>query len=397
MSSIDMSPGVLGVSQVERLFKEEKIASRSGLAKMPGLDGSAFDLPLGMNAWRLEYGQRPTTRELQKLKDKSSPLGLNDDETGKHFYFKKGEIYLVELDYRLQLPSNINGRATGKSSVGRLDVITRLLTERCQEYDIVDAGYEGSLHLLVLPQTFSIKVSPGMSLNQLRLFSGPPYGSIITKYMIREYGTPFWHVPRSTPEPGNRYESWEEVVKAYNASQTADPTLFDLKVELADPGFSYIFKAKCVTEDCIDIRKKDGSYDPMQYFEQVHIEAAASHSVVLEHNSFYIMKSKERLHIPQDVAVEVVAISERIGDIRIHYAGFAHPGFGRHGDLNKPGTPLIFEVRATDMATRLYDGSLLARVQLYRMSGQTASSSSPYDKQELKLSKVFSGWPGSAS
>jgi dCTP deaminase len=104
------------------------------------------------------------------------------------------------------------------------------------------------------------------------------------------------------------------------------------------------------------------------------------------------MKSKERLSIPTDVAVEVMAISERIGDIRIHYAGFAHPGFGQKPVPPKKGTPLIFEVRATDMNTRLYDSSLLARVQFFRMSERTKAATSPYDQQELKLSALFADW-----
>ncbi|WP_363331029.1 2'-deoxycytidine 5'-triphosphate deaminase [Desulfonatronospira sp.] len=68
-------------------------------------------------------------------------------------------MYLVELDCSLYLPENINGRATGRSSIGRLDVITRLLTDRSTEYDIVESGYEGPLYLLVLPQTFSLIAS----------------------------------------------------------------------------------------------------------------------------------------------------------------------------------------------------------------------------------------------
>jgi hypothetical protein len=99
------------------------------------------------------------------------------------------------------------------------------------------------------------------------------------------------------------------------------------------------------------------------------------------------------LHIPYAVAVEVIAISERIGDIRIHYAGFAHPKFGRHKSKVKKGTPLIFEVRATDMNTKLFDGSLLARIQLFRMSTKTEVKPSEYDEQELKLSGYFRNWP----
>ena len=73
-------------------------------------------------------------------------------------------------------------------------------------------------------------------------------------------------------------------------------------------------------------------------------------------------------------------------------SGFAHPGFGRH-DGPKPGTPLIFEVRATDMPTRLYDGSLLARIQFFRMSEiDEENKPSTYQQQELKLSNVFRDW-----
>jgi hypothetical protein len=104
------------------------------------------------------------------------------------------------------------------------------------------------------------------------------------------------------------------------------------------------------------------------------------------------MKSKERLCIPLDVAVGVIAISERIGDIRIHHAGFAHPGFGQHSDATKLGTPLIFEVPATDMLTRLYDKSLLAGVRLFRMSEKAKPKKSEYDRQEMKLSSVLAEW-----
>jgi len=296
------------------------------------------------------------------------------------------------LDHYLKLPRNINGRATGKSSIGRLDVITRLLTENSTEYDIVEAGYEGHLYLLILPQTFSIKINPGASLNQLRLFSGPSYASVITRSVIHDFGTPFWYVRRQ--DRPNEWTSWEELLEEYSSSRTADPTLFDLTVDLADTELDHIYKANPDSgPEPIDLRKGKESHDPAVYFEKALLEKdGAERSALLEQGSFYIMKSKERLSLPCDVAVEVIAISERIGDIRIHYAGFAHPGFGQHGNTNKPGTPLIFEVRATDMPTRLYDKSLLARIQLFRMSEKTDPAKSDYDQQELKLSSVSAEW-----
>src|SRR5215217_8066762 len=93
------------------------------------IGGSALDLRLGSTVLELAEGQRPATRELAKIMAKSSRVQLQSDSNGDFFLFKKKHIYLVQLDYFLELPQNINGRATGKSSIGRLDVITRLLTQ----------------------------------------------------------------------------------------------------------------------------------------------------------------------------------------------------------------------------------------------------------------------------
>jgi len=388
---VEMSPGVLATGQVTQLFKKGAITCQDSLPLE--IDGSAFDLRLGSVGWQLAQGQRPATTELKELQARRHQISLSVDSKGRHFFFERGHIYLVTLDHDLKLPMNINGRATGKSSIGRLDVITRLLTNNSREYDVVEAGYSGPLFLLIQPQTFSIKVRPGQSLNQLRLFSGPPYDCVINRQLIRDFGTPFWYLPKKNRAEG--VVPWEDLVNEYGKARTADPGLFDLTVDLGDPSFPHIFKANSKTYLPIDLRKGKYSHDPTLYFEKISISnGGSSRSVILKRGSFYIMKSRERLYIPYDVAVEVVAISERIGDIRIHYAGFAHPKFGRHKGRIKRGTPLIFEVRATDMNTKLFDGSLLARIQLFRMSTKTKVSPSEYDEQELKLSSYFREWPG---
>ena len=239
-TAIAISPGVLAKEQIEQLFKNGMIVCHHH--DDPKTDASAFDLQLSDRAWKLNEGQRPSTRELAKIQAKSSKTHPEKDSSGEYFLFEKQQIYLVELDHYLKLPGNINGRATGKSSIGRLDIITRLLTENSTEYDIVEAGYEGHLYLLILPQTFSIKVSPGKSLNQLRLFSGPPHASVITRSLIHDFGTPFWYVRHQ--ERPNEWRCWEDLLQEYSSSRTADPTLFDLTVDLADTEFNYIYKAE---------------------------------------------------------------------------------------------------------------------------------------------------------
>jgi dCTP deaminase len=378
---IPLTPGVLANDQLELLIKKNHIGS---LKKTPKVGASAVDLRIASKAWRLRTGQRPTTRELSKIQAQSEEMA----PTNGFFEFQPKSIYLVQLDQHLSLPSNVSGRASGKSSVGRLDVITRLITQGSREYDLVPAGYEGPLHLLLMPQTFAIRVAPEASVNQLRLFSGAHSGSVITRDQIYDYGTRFWYVLKA--ESDSEYESWGGPERL---TPTDDPLLFDLTVDLADYKFPYVYKAKQGVIESIDLAA-DAAHNPADYFEKVDVMVEGrDRSVVLEQGSFYIMKSRERLHIPEDVAVEVVAISERIGDIRIHYAGFAHPGFGLGERPERRGTPLIFEVRATDMDTKLYDKSVLARIQLFRMSERAKADPSKYETQELKLSNVFADWP----
>lgn len=392
-----LAPGVLADEQLIQMFRDNSIQYLTTPQPSVRPDPSALDLTLSTKAWKLKTSSRPTTRELEKIKRESDELAPGKDAHGQHFHFEAKAIYLVQLQERLTLPPNLCGRATGKSSVGRLDVITRLLTEHAREYDTVPEDYDGNLYLLVSPQTFNINVAPSSSLNQLRLFCGPQHATVINRHIIGHYGQPFWYVLK--PGKVDEYEDWERLLEPPE-NLVADPRLFDLTVDLADPNHPFIYKAKEPSSNqaasTIDLREdvysalQGGGYNPAEFFERIPVRReGADYFVELVPRSFYIMKSKERLHIPVDVAVEVIAISERIGDIRIHYAGFAHPGFGTQRGDNRKGTPLIFEVRATDMPTKLFDGSLLARTQLFRMSTPAKPESTAYGGQELKLSKVF--------
>ena len=379
VEAVHLTPGVLAKDQLSELIRRGRITTNT--FGDPEVGASAIDLRLGKRAWRVKSGLRPTTRELGKIQAESDEVNLS----GGKFHFEKGNIYLVELAHHLQLPSNISGRATGKSSIGRLDVITRLITNATREYDLVTAGYNGPLHLLLVPQTFTIHVAPGASLNQLRLFCGSHTSATVKRQELRHYGVPFWWILRHGKE--HEYEEWDP---PESLDPTDDPLQSDLTVDLGDKNSPHVYRALQGVTIPIDVAAKR-SLAPEEFFERDSVDEK-DRSIVLKQGSFYIMKSRERLHIPDDVAVEVIAISERIGDIRIHYAGFAHPGFGLGERPTRKGTPLIFEVRATDMETKLYDASVLARIQLFRMSKRTEPDTSEYEKQELKLSAVFKEW-----
>jgi dCTP deaminase len=133
--------------------------------------------------------------------------------------------------------------------------------------------------------------------------------------------------------------------------------------------------------------------EPWKYWELV--KPAPSKRLSLRKGSFYILRSKELLALPKGVAVYCRAIDESFGEMRIHYAGFVHPWFGRKRGDGQIGTPLIFEVRGHDVNVSLQDGETMARLVFYRMSEDaTEEDADPsYEGQSLQLSKYFASWP----
>ncbi len=120
----------------------------------------------------------------------------------------------------------------------------------------------------------------------------------------------------------------------------------------------------------------------------------------IDHSSLDL-RSKEKIALTKGIAVYCRAIDETLGEMRIHYAGFAHPLFGRSRDDDKVGKPLIFEVRAHNVKVNLRDGEKLAHLIFYRMSEDVleekeslvGAEKSGYEDQDLKLSGYFGKWP----
>ena len=70
------------------------------------------------------------------------------------------------------MPENLDGSANAKSSSGRVDLFTRLLSDYSDEFDTVKAGYDGHLYAEVQSKSFSVGVQKGLSLNQIRFKKG---------------------------------------------------------------------------------------------------------------------------------------------------------------------------------------------------------------------------------
>ena len=68
----------------------------------------------------------------------------------------------------------MRGKTNPKSSTGRLDVFTRVITDESYRFDEIADGYEGPLYLEVVPLSFPVRVGEDLTLNQLRLSVGHP-------------------------------------------------------------------------------------------------------------------------------------------------------------------------------------------------------------------------------
>ena len=131
---------------------------------------ASVDLRLGDQAWALRCSFLPDSDSTveQKVEDLAfEEIDLRDGAT-----LERDRPYLVPLIEELRLPDEIRAKANPKSSTGRLDVFTRVLTDRNHRFDEIAAGYHGKLYLEVVPRTFAIRVKTGLALNQVRLIAG---------------------------------------------------------------------------------------------------------------------------------------------------------------------------------------------------------------------------------
>jgi dCTP deaminase len=375
----DWIPGVLNKNQMRALFQEGLI-TRTGDAESFMLDNSSFDLTLSNEAYRMLQGTvKPSGRQAYHFfitsRKLAEPLHPNQDGS---FLLKTRETYIFKLNEKLERKLgeiDIYGQATAKSSVGRVDVLERLIVDGMETYEEFDpAGLKkqsGAIYLEITPITFPVKVRPDTSLSQLRLFYGEPSsvevrGSVLFRTIFRDSDK---HDGKLTVNLKN---------ESINGLKTA------------------AFRAHVVNEeDAISLweeKENNKKPDPGKYWDLIE---SKDDRLQIEPERFYILRSEENIAVPPGIAIYCRASDETIGEMRIHYAGFAHPWFGLERNDGKQGTPLIFEVRGHQVNVSLAHGEQMADLIFYRMS-QDATQSSPtkYSEQTLQLSKFFGEWPG---
>ena len=325
----------LNRNQIKSLIDEKCIFSNKSI-NTHQLQPASLDLTISNTCYRIKASFIPNNRPISKI---ISELMLAKIDLSKEFLLERNCIYLCEINEKLKLPKEIKGKANPKSTTGRLDIFTRIITEHGSEYDFIDYNYKGKLYLEIIPQSFSIKIKNNISLNQIRFYKGPKGESTQREQKISV------NIKKGT-------------VSAY--------------------------KAKKITS-AIDMSKIN-YYENDMYWEKI---IPKEDYFIIEKDEFYILRSKERIIIPNDSAAELEPFNDSFGNFRVHYAGFFDPGFG-----NDNGLPAVLELRAYDTPFIIRDGQLVGQLNYYKIEeiknnfyGRGIKSN--YHNQSLKLAKQF--------
>jgi dCTP deaminase len=333
---------------------------------------ASLDLRLGATAYRVRASFLPGKGP---VKTKLDELAMHEMDITNGAVLEKGCVYIIPLLEGLDLRHRTSAMGNPKSSTGRLDIFTRLITDAGTAFDQVREQYSGMLYAEVSPRTFSVLVRKGSRLSQLRVRRGKPIASDgFMRRLQQEHGLV------QTLEPESEGGAAPEIVNGV-------PVRVDLRGRQSGGIIGYKAKSHAGLVDIDRI----GHYEVADYWEPVH--APARGGLILDPAEFYILASQEAVRVPPGYAAEMIAYDTLVGEFRVHYAGFFDPGFG-HTEAGGEGSRAVLEVRSYEVPFVLEHGQLVGRLAYERLIatpsvlyGQGAKSS--YQGQGIKLSKHF--------
>ncbi|MDX2259925.1 MAG: 2'-deoxycytidine 5'-triphosphate deaminase [Hyphomicrobiaceae bacterium] len=362
-ASVGAVAGVLPDSGIEGLIATNAIRLAAPLVAGQ-VQPASLDLRLGEAAFRVRASFMPGRGVT--VADRLRSVELHKVDLTAGAVLETGCVYVVPLMEALALPAGMSASANPKSSTGRLDVFTRVIADGVGAFDQIPDGYAGPLYAEVCPQTFPIVVRAGSRLSQIRF------------------------------RVGQHAYSDVELAGLQASERLVDSPAPDiaggiaLSVDLAGDGHGLVgYRAKRHS-GLIDV-DKPGAYAIADYWEPIGVDAARR--LILDPDQFYILASKEAVHVPPTHAAEMMPFNPLVGEFRVHYAGFMDPGFG-HGPAGGSGSRVVLEVRSHTVPFILEDGQIVGRLVYERLTqvprrlyGRDLGSN--YQAQGLKLSKHF--------
>lgn len=359
--------GILPAQAIEALAESGAIRCRRPFAD-DQVQPASLDLRLGRAAWRIRASFLPGAEG--EVATRLDDLALHKLDLKEGAVLETGCVYLVELYEALRLPQDVAAAANPKSSTGRLDVFTRVIADGARAFDTIPAGYEGPLYLEISPRTFPILVRTGSRLSQIRFRRGVARLADLDLLALQQ----------------------NEVLVDAPAPDVAAGGIA-VGVDLAGEAWGGLqgFRAKRHT-GVVDV-DRSGALDVEDFWEPLRTHGRREASLVLDPDAFYILASREAVHVPPDYAAEMVPFDPLVGEFRVHYAGFFDPGFG-HSEAGGRGARAVLEVRSREVPFILEHGQTVGRLVYERMCERPralygAGLGSNYQGQGLKLSKHF--------
>ncbi|MCB2111383.1 2'-deoxycytidine 5'-triphosphate deaminase [Albidovulum sp.] len=353
--------GVLADRDIRDLIAMGAVAADPAVTDAQ-LQPASLDLRLGTLAYRVRAsflaGRGRTVAE------RIGEFEMHRIDLAAGAVLEKGCVYIVPLAERLALPPGTGAVANAKSSTGRLDLLTRTVTDGGVEFDRIPEGYTGPLYAEICPRSFSVLVRPGMRLNQIRFRRGQ---SVLSDADL-------------------------------TALHGREPLVSDRP--LISEGLGFSVDLKPARGDLVGYRAKPHTgvidldriahYAPNDFWEQIRTREGR---VILDPGAFYILVSREAVTIPPDYAAEMAPYLAMVGEFRVHYAGFFDPGFG-WAEAGGAGSRGVLEVRCHEAPFVLEHGQVVGRLVYERMAGRPerlygTGIASNYQGQGLKLSKHF--------
>ncbi len=356
--------GILPDREIAALF--EAGALSAPCAPDPDqIQPASLDLRLGETAYRVRASFLPGPGN--KVADKLSRLKLHEIDLRAGAVLETGCVYIVPLLESLALPDGVAASANPKSSTGRLDIFTRVLTDHGPEFDKIAAGYRGGLYLEVSPRTFPIVARTGSRLSQIRFRKG--------------------NALLSEPEVAELHRT-DTLVASERPNVSGGGIALSIDLEGSGQG-PIGYRGKHHTA-LVDVDRR-AVHDVLDFWEPLN--AHGSRELILDPDEFYILVSREAVHVPPAYAAEMTPFDPLVGEFRVHYAGFFDPGFG-HSAAGGTGSRAVLEVRSHEVPFILEHGQIVGRLVYEHMLSQPKALygtdlGSNYQAQGLKLSKHF--------
>lgn len=353
--------GVLPNQSIEEMIGHNQIAATRKILPEQ-IQPASLDLRLGSVAYRVRASF--LAGHNARVSDRLQEFEMHRVDLRDGAVLEKGCVYVVPLMESLALRKDVQAVANAKSSTGRLDLLTRTITDGGTEFDRIVPGYHGPLYAEICPRSFSVLVRPGMRLNQIRFREGQ---AVLADQDLR---------------------ALHEKTPLVDGSAVIDDGLgFSVDLKLKDTTLVG-YRAKPHT-GVIDL-EQIGKYNAADYWEEVHSDNG---KIILDPGAFYILVSREAVTIPPEYAAEMAPFLAMVGEFRVHYAGFFDPGFG-YADAGGSGSRGVLEVRCHEAPFVLEHGQIVGRLVYERMADVPTQLygvgiASNYQGQGLKLSKHF--------